>query len=322
MTLNTATFKRPLFLAPAIIGLLLLAIHYWSDLETTVLNPELQRTLGGSYIELSHGATHYELSGKAHSPTMVLVHGFSIPSYLWDKNIAALKNAGFRVLRFDLYGRGYSARPSLDYTLDLFVHQLEEITQKLGIEGPFHLAGISMGGAIATRFAIKHPNKLASLSLLAPLVATPERFDLKLLKLPLLGEYLATVVMMPKIASNLKQAVYDPTSYPEWQANMQQHIHLKGYRQALLSTARNLAGKSEISNYIALGKTQVPVQVIWGRQDAIANYAQASALQEAMPNMKLRTLDKSGHLPQIEHPKQVNAWLIDHAKHGDGEIKK
>ena len=168
------------------------------------------------------------------------------------------------------------------------------------------------GGAISAKYSVEHPENIKSLSLLAPLVATPNRLDLSLIKMPLLGEYLATVVMLPRIKNNIETMIYDPTSYPEWAENVEKHIHFKGYRRALLSTARNLAGQNEIETYTALGKTDIPVQLIWGREDPIADYAQAETLQKAVPNLTLHTLEKSGHLPQIEHTEQVNHWLKEH----------
>ena len=57
--------------------------------------------------------------------TVVLVHGFSVPYYIWDSTTTALAAAGYRVVRYDEYGRGLSDRPNVDYTADLYDRQLE-----------------------------------------------------------------------------------------------------------------------------------------------------------------------------------------------------
>jgi len=49
---------------------------------------------------------------SARGPAVALVHGFSVPYYVWDPTAPELARAGFRVLRYDLYGRGYSDRPT------------------------------------------------------------------------------------------------------------------------------------------------------------------------------------------------------------------
>jgi pimeloyl-ACP methyl ester carboxylesterase len=51
---------------------------------------------------LSNGVVHYELTGSEDAPVVVLVHGFSVPCYVWDPTFEALTEAGFRVLRYDL----------------------------------------------------------------------------------------------------------------------------------------------------------------------------------------------------------------------------
>ena len=89
--------------------------------ERYKLNKVNRSEAPGQFVELTHGAVHYELTGNPDGPLVVLVHGFSAPSYMWDKNVPALVEAGYRVLRFDLYGRGYSARPSTKYDTQLFV---------------------------------------------------------------------------------------------------------------------------------------------------------------------------------------------------------
>ena len=75
-------------------------------------------------MQLSQGYVHYELGGPVGGEKVVLVHGLSVPYYIWDPTFDALTEAGFRVLRYDLYGRGFSDRPKLRYDADLFDEQL------------------------------------------------------------------------------------------------------------------------------------------------------------------------------------------------------
>ncbi|MDH4110684.1 MAG: hypothetical protein OEW35_20620 [Gammaproteobacteria bacterium] len=63
----------------------------------------------GAYMQLGEGLVHYEVAGPETAPPVLLVHGFSVPSYIFDPTFAALVAAGHRVIRFDLYGRGTSA---------------------------------------------------------------------------------------------------------------------------------------------------------------------------------------------------------------------
>jgi pimeloyl-ACP methyl ester carboxylesterase len=119
--------------------------------------------------------THYEIAGPQVAPSermrrrpVVFVHGFSVPSFVWEPSFRALADAGFRVVRYDLLGRGYSDRPRARYDQELFDHQLRDLIGALALEVPVDLVGLSMGGAIAVGFADRHPASVRRLVLIDP----------------------------------------------------------------------------------------------------------------------------------------------------------
>ena len=84
----------------------------------------------GAFASLPDGYTHYEISGPADSNggrVVVLAAGFSVPYYIWDPTFSALTSAGFRVLRYDYYGRGYSDRPAIPFSDEMYVRQLDQL---------------------------------------------------------------------------------------------------------------------------------------------------------------------------------------------------
>ena len=85
------------------------------DTEILVLDEEARELAPGLFVELSDGWTHYDVAGPESGQVVILVHGFSVPYYIWDTTFEALVAAGFRVIRFDLFGRGYSDRPATVY---------------------------------------------------------------------------------------------------------------------------------------------------------------------------------------------------------------
>lgn len=117
----------------------------------------------GGFVRLSQGYVHYGLEGPETGETVVLVHGFSTPMFIWERTVPDLARAGFRVLSYDLYGRGYTDRPDVAYDEDLFAGQLMELLNALDIREPVNLVGLSMGGAIATIFTTRHPEKVTAL---------------------------------------------------------------------------------------------------------------------------------------------------------------
>ncbi|MBE9523548.1 MAG: alpha/beta fold hydrolase, partial [Chloroflexi bacterium] len=102
-----------------IVIIILAAAFLVLDLEKIALDDQVRSSLGGNFIALTDGVVHYQFADAQRGPIVVLVHGFSTPSYIWDPTYHFLEEQGYRVLSYDLYGRGYSDRPDTNYTLEL-----------------------------------------------------------------------------------------------------------------------------------------------------------------------------------------------------------
>src|SRR4029453_5740848 len=73
-----------------------------------------------------------------------------------------------RVARYDYYGRGFSDRPNVRYTADLFDRQMLQLLDSLGWTGPVDIVGLSMGGPVTAEFTGRHPERVRSLTLADP----------------------------------------------------------------------------------------------------------------------------------------------------------
>ena len=96
----------------------------------------------GSFTELSEGHTYYEIKNKDSINTLIFIHGFSVPSYIWDVTFNKSVELGYKSLKIDLYGRGYSSNLDLDYTDELFANQVIELLKELDIEKATFLADL------------------------------------------------------------------------------------------------------------------------------------------------------------------------------------
>src|SRR5262245_49681612 len=101
-------------------------LYVYADPEQRNLDQATRSSLSGQFAKLSDGYTHYEIGGPAGGRVVVLAAGFSVPYYIWDPTFEALTKAGFRVLRYDYYGRGYSDRPPIPFDDEMYVRQLDE----------------------------------------------------------------------------------------------------------------------------------------------------------------------------------------------------
>ncbi|MEW5939371.1 MAG: alpha/beta hydrolase [Chloroflexota bacterium] len=119
-------------------------------------------------IETPSGSTFVRLSGRAENPPLILLPGSLATSLTWIPNIAAL-SAHYRTYALDsIYDFGLSVRRKRLAKPDDLVTWLDETTKTLVPEGKFHLAGLSYGGWLASQFAVRFPERVHKLVLIAP----------------------------------------------------------------------------------------------------------------------------------------------------------
>ena len=86
-------------------------------------------------------------TGKA----VVLIHGYPLSGTSWEKQVAVLLDAGFRVITFDRRGFGWSSKPTVGYNYDTFAEDLRKLVTQLELRD-FALVGFSMGGGEVARY--------------------------------------------------------------------------------------------------------------------------------------------------------------------------
>ena len=280
-------------------------------IENFELNDQTRLSLPGQFIALAAGVTHFEIQGSANAPVVVLVHGFSTPFYIWGPTFEALAAAGFRVLRFDLYGRGYSERPRTAYCIQLCITQLSQLLTALEIKDPVHLVGLSYGGTVVAGFTNQNPESVKTLTLIDPLVTTTALEKIKALKFPLVGELLMALYLAPYFLPKSQPLdFYKPERFPGWETRYRDQMRYKGFCRAILSTFRNVRKMFLESDYRAIGKTRLPVLGFWGEQDLTISRTDMFQLESLIPQMRLHTIKNAGHIPHYEQPDIVNPILI------------
>jgi len=281
--------------------------------EIKELNNETRKLAGGSFIQLPNGMTHYELGGNESGEVVVLVHGFSVPYFIYDPTFKFLTQAGYRVLRYDLFGRGFSDRPRTRYNLDLFVKQLIDLLDALHITRSLNLIGLSMGGLITSAFTVRHPERVNKLVLIDPVGAKPISLPplLRGMKTPLIAEAVLSLVGNDRLIQSAANDFFDPVFVEHFKAQYVVQMQYKGFRQAILSTIRNGILESFIDIYEALGKMDKEILLFWGRDDHTVPFEHSRALCAAMPDVEFHVIENCGHIPHYEKPEEVNPILLE-----------
>ncbi|BBO74741.1 alpha/beta hydrolase [Desulfosarcina widdelii] len=295
----------------SVFGLLLLAligIYYLFNPETKDLNDVERKKLGGTYIRLSNGITHYKLEGPDNGELVVLVHGGTVPLWTWDKQIQPLKEQDYRILRYDMYGRGYSDRPNVVYDQQLYRAQLLELLDKLGLKKPFDLIGLSLGGGIATTFTAHHPERVRNLVLISPLIN-----DFKVpffVQIPIVREFITRLAGI-KIITNRFISLFEGS--PEAKKYLQlftEQTTYKGFQRSLLSMLRNDAISGDYSpSYQSVGEQDRKVFLIWGNEDEEVTKTMIDRIKSLMPDLEFKPVEKAGHGVLFQKPYVINELI-------------
>jgi len=114
-------------------------------------------------VSTARDGTCFEWHG-AGGPAVALIHGLGLNRHMWQWQLPAL-TPGYRVLVYDLYGHGDSPKPPSQANLTLFSDQLRRLLDEGDVER-CAVAGFSLGGMIARRFALDHADRLSALAIL------------------------------------------------------------------------------------------------------------------------------------------------------------
>jgi pimeloyl-ACP methyl ester carboxylesterase len=281
--------------------------------ETKELNDLTRQEASGSFIQLSSGVTHYELSNPEADQTVVLVHGFSVPYFIYDPTFEFLTQSGFRVLRYDLFGRGFSDRPQARYNIDLFVRQLGDLLNALHLAKPVTLVGLSTGGPITAVLTARSPERINKLVLIDPVGARPLPFAwiLKVAALPILGETIIGLLRSDNLDNKIASRFFDRELIGHFRSRYVVQLQYKGFRRAILSTLRNHMLDSFLDCYDRIGKMNKPVLLFWGRDDPTVPFQHSEPLRKAIPTMEFHAIEHCGHTPHYEKPEEVNPILLE-----------
>ena len=302
--------------------LLLLGLSYF--VQTNKLKTLMASDIptAGAWVSLKEGNLyyrwHYPDEKVSNNETVVLVHGFSTPHFVWDGMKGFLLDAGYSVLVFDHYGRGYSERPRIKYTRDVFVQSLKELLDSQKISESVHLVGYSMGGPVVGHFTSEFPDMVESISLIAPagFMAENPTKDWWIMK-PLVGEWFLNVfgsrLVFQGNEEKSEPSREDPLalSKKEFIKKVEIQMQYKGFINALLSTARNFNFFSTQEMFGDVGNLNKPILTIWGTEDEVVPFMGRKELTNYIPQSELLILEGGKHDITYAEPSMVGAAIRD-----------
>ena len=274
--------------------------------ESFVKNFNLQ--LNAEFIQLSKGFTYYKWVNKDSNTTpIVLVHGFSVPSYIWDPTFDLLSENGYSVISLDLYGRGFSQNLNDDYTDELFANQVIDLIENLDIKS-VKLVGLSNGGRVISKVADLKPELVDKLIYVASsgFRVVNEAINKKVSKKEV-NDFIEK--NYPTISKGQLADFKYPENHIGWDEKYEDLLKYKGFARALISTRKNHYTMDRI--HVKIQNSDIPVYTIWGDSDNVVVYKKfEKRIELILPKRKEFFILESGHLPHMENPIQFNEILL------------
>ncbi|KAH6914587.1 Alpha/Beta hydrolase protein [Coprinopsis sp. MPI-PUGE-AT-0042] len=286
---------------------------------------------GGAYADLPYGRVRYWQLGPERGRKVVLIHGLSIPSMIWKDVGPALAANGYRVLLYDLYGRGYSDAPQTTYDPTLYSVQLALLMQHVKWDKAT-VIGVSMGGGVVAAFTSRFPNLVDENVILIASAGIMDSNDIsktvKFMSSPIIQTLASSGPVrsyLQRLANQTVDSVSDLNDEEKKQTMRAtaeivrlQSAHLLGYNAALSSSVRDGPIRGQQAAFSSKGFEGRRVLLIHGTKDKTVSPRYSPQILELLPpetrrRSKLVHIEGGGHDITLSHPERVGgaiwAWI-------------
>ena len=279
----------------------------------------------GRWIDVEGTRTRYYEAGAGEPIVFVYGGNFGTSesassAYTWNLNLTPLAGR-FRAIAFDKLGQGETDNPrDDDYTMQAVVNHAAGFIRALG-RGPVHIVGHSRCAYAAMRLTLEHHDLVRSVTLvntgtLSPGVGT--------------NEVVLSRPPFPRGSRECVRWVYERYSYSPsvvtegWVDAVMHTLALPKYRESVKKIEEERLGmklflpqlardKGETLQWLAEGRLQRPIQIIWGFNDQTAVLERGMELYQMVARherrAQLHVFNQAGHFPFREHPARFNALL-------------
>jgi 2-hydroxy-6-oxonona-2,4-dienedioate hydrolase len=275
----------------------------WSDLQGVAFEQ--------GYLDAGGVRTRYLRAGDPAKPVLILLHGSGGHAEAYVRNLAAHAEH-FWTWSVDMLGHGYTDKPGHPLEISHYVAHLIDVLDAIGA-GQASISGESLGGWVAARAAIDHPDRVARLVLntAGGSQADPEVMQ-RIITLSM------AAVQNPSwetVQARIKWLMADKSKdYDDIVASRQRIYRLPGFIDAMRDImalqdpqirARNLLGPAEY------GRITAPTLVVWTSDDPTADVEEGKRIASMIPGARFELMPGCGHWPQYEDPETFNRLHLD-----------
>jgi 3-oxoadipate enol-lactonase len=254
-------------------------------------------------------AVHARVDGPADGPPIVLSNSLGTTLEMWDPQVPALVEAGYRVLRYDTRGHGRSPVPPGPYSMDQLGADLLAVLDRHGVERA-HVAGVSLGGATAMWMAVNAPRRVDRLIVCcsAARFGEPDGWH----------ERAATVRErgMGPVAATIPERWFTP-AYVEACPEVVDPIVATLAATAPDGYAACCEAIAGIDLREAIAAVRAPTLVLAGADDPATPPDNAREIAATIPGATIYVLAQAAHLASVQCAETVNDFITDFLDQGE-----
>ncbi|MDQ4016763.1 MAG: alpha/beta hydrolase [Thermoproteota archaeon] len=245
----------------------------------------------------------YLEDGPPDGKILILLHGLGASAERWSRVISTLSR-DYRVIAPDIIGFGYSDKPAVEYTMDFFIDFFRSFLDNLGISKA-SIIGSSLGGHIATEFAIKFNHMVEKLVLVSPAGMMRKSS-------PTLDRYIMAALYpeYQRVYDAFREMVYDPNAInQEALMDFVNRMSLPNAKHAFMSTLLSIRYAPDLHG--RLSNITAPTLLVWGDDDTTIPLAEYSnQYNEASTIEGLVVIKNCRHIPHVEKPATFNRIVL------------
>ena len=275
----------------------------WSDLQGVPFSQ--------GYLDAGAIRTRYLRAGDPESPVLLLLHGSGGHAEAYVRNLEAHAEH-FWTWSIDMLGHGYTDKPGHPLEVRHYVRHVIALLDGIGADRA-SISGESLGGWVAARAAVDHPDRVDRLVLNT---AGGSQADPQVMaRIITLSMAAAENPTWETVAARIKWLMSDKSKdYDDLVASRQRVYRQPGFVAAMRDImalqdpeirAHNLLGPAEY------GAITAPTLVLWTSDDPTADVAEGRRIASMIPGARFEVMAGCGHWPQYEDAKAFNRLHID-----------
>jgi pimeloyl-ACP methyl ester carboxylesterase len=249
-----------------------------------------------------------EAGPNASKEAVFFIHGNPGSSEDWARLAAAVGDVA-RAVAVDMPGFGQADKPrEFQYEVASYATFVEGAMRELGIERA-HLVLHDFGGPFGLVWAIQHPDRLASVTLINTGILLGYKWHrmARIWRAPVVGELAQALVTEGAWNRN-----FGKSGVPQEDVTRMYRDYDKATRRAVLKLYRATNNPGDVAGELSKQFRQLdkPALVVWGAQDPFIGVEHAEQQRESFPSAKVTVLDRSGHWPFLDDPDGVAAEVV------------